>query len=171
MDNSTPNHYERAFEGWLAGHGIDYVAMDESKRAVSGETQVKTFDFLLYLRDGRIIIAEVKGRSFKGTSLENMTGLECWVTAEDIEGLTTWQRVFSEDHKGIFFFAYRMENVDVDYDGREVFEFEGGRYFFMAITLDDYVTYMKQRSPKWQTVTLSADKFRELAVPAEKLLL
>jgi hypothetical protein len=33
------------------------------------------------------------------------------------------------------------------------------------------VEYMKQRSPKWQTVTLAADKFRRCARPVTELIL
>jgi hypothetical protein len=170
MIEAAPNQYERAFEAWLKEHRIDYVAMDEGRRASSEEGQLKTFDFLLYLNDRRIIIAEVKGRVFKGTSLAGLKRMECWVTAEDIDGLSEWQRIFGENHRGVLFFAYRLEKVDVDCDGRAVFEFEGDRYVFLAVTLDDYAAGMKRRSPSWQTVTLGAATFRKLAVSAEELL-
>jgi hypothetical protein len=170
MIEAAPNQYERAFEAWLKEHRIDYVAMDEGRRASSGDGQIKTFDFLLYLANRRIIIAEVKGRVFKGTSLAGLKGMECWVTAEDIDGLGEWQRIFGENHKGVLFFAYRIEKVDVDYDGRVVFEFDGDRYVFLAVTLDDYVKGMKRRSPSWQTVTLGAETFRKVAAAAEDLL-
>jgi hypothetical protein len=37
--------------------------------------------------------------------------------------------------------------------------------------LEDYRKFMKRRSPKWQTVTLPADKFRESAVHINEFLL
>jgi len=171
MKDSYPNHYERAFENWLIDNHIKYVAFDEHKRATTGQTDIKSFNFLLYLSNGQIIIAEVKGRTFKGTSLVNLTHMECWVTVEDVEGLTKWQQAFGADHQAIFVFAYKMENIDVDFNGRDIFDFDANRYLFLCVKLDDYRRFMKRRSPKWQTVTLPADKFRQCAVPLAELLL
>ncbi len=166
-----PNHYERAFESWLIDNRIQYIAIDEQKRTAFGHSKVKSFDFLLYPRNGQIIIAEVKGRLFKGASFEKLAGFECWVTAEDIDGLTRWQQVFGSAHQAIFVFAYRIENVDVDFDGRDIYDFDANRYVFFCIKLSDYRKFMKRRSPKWQTVTLPADKFRQSAVQMQNLLL
>lgn len=171
MKEFSPNHYERAFENWLIDNRIEYVAVDEHKRATFGQTDIKSFDFLLYLPNGEIIIAEVKGRTFKGTSLAKLASLECWVTTEDIDGLTRWQQIFGAGHQAVFVFAYKIENIDVDFDGRDVFDFNANRYLFFCVKLDDYRRYMKRRSPKWQTVTLPADKFRQCAVQLSKFLL
>ena len=169
MKDFAPNHYERAFESWLRDNRIRYVSVDEQKRVEFASSSIKSFDFLLYPPSGQIIIAEVKGRTFKGTSLANLTGLECWVTAEDIDGLTHWQKVSGRDHLAVFVFAYKIENIDVDFDGREFYNFEGNRYIFFCVKLDDYRKFMKRRSPKWRTVTLPADKFRECAIQMQKL--
>jgi hypothetical protein len=171
MKDFAPNHYERAFESWLRDNHIKYVAVDEQKRTAVARSSIKSFDFLLYPPNGQIIIAEVKGRSFKGTSLANLTGLECWVTAEDIDGLTHWQQVFGRDHQAVFVFAYKIENIDVDFDGRDFYDFDENRYIFFCVGLDDYRRFMKRRSPKWQTVTLPADKFRECAIQMQALLI
>jgi len=171
MKDYSPNHYERAFENWLIDNRIKYVTIDEHKRAAFARRKVKSFDFLVYPRGGGRIIAEVKGRKFKGTSLAKLTGFECWVTAEDVDALAGWQEVFGAGHQAVFVFAYRIENVDVDFDGRDVFEYGASRYVFFCIKLGDYRLYMKRRSPKWQTVTLAADKFRKCAVDIGELLL
>lgn len=163
MKEFPPNHYERAFENWLIDNHIKYVAFDEHKRAAYEQTDIKSFDFLLYLPDGQIVIAEVKGRTFKGTSLARLAALECWVTIEDIEGLSKWQQIFGQGHQAIFVFVYKIENIDVDFDGRDVYEFNTDRYLFFCIKLDDYRRFMVRRSPKWQTVTLPAEKFRQCA--------
>ena len=84
MRDSSANHYERAFENWLIDNRIKYTAVDQSKRAVFGRAKIKSFDFLLYRQDKPVIIAEVKGRSFKGTSFEKLRGFECWVQADDV---------------------------------------------------------------------------------------
>ena len=170
MKDFSPNHYERAFENWLIDNRIQYIAVDAQKRAAFGLSKIKSFDFLLYPRNQQIIIAEVKGRAFKGTNLAKLTGLECWVTTEDIEGLAGWQQVFGPGHIAVFVFAYKIENIDVDFDGRDVYDFAHNRYIFFCVKLDDYSKFMKRRSPKWQTVTLPADKFRQCAVQMQKLL-
>jgi hypothetical protein len=171
MKDYAPNHYERAFENWLIDNHIRYIKVDEHKKAIFGRSKIKSFDFLLYHSNGQIIIAEVKGRRFKGTSLAKLTGLECWVTTEDIEGLTNWQKVFGSNHQTIFVFAYKTENIDVDFDGKDFFDFEANRYVFFCIKLDDYRRSMKRRSPKWQTVTLPAEQFRKCVVQIDELLL
>lgn len=178
MKDLPPNHYEQAFENWLIDNHVQYIAVDEHKRAAFGRCKIKSFDFLLYPHNQQVIIAEVKGRLFKGTSFAKMAGFECWVTTEDIDGLTKWQDVFSagrltagQGHIAVFIFAYKIENIDVDFDGREVFYFNADRYVFFAVTLDDYRKFMKRRSPKWQTVTLPADKFRQCAIQLQQLLL
>jgi len=170
MKSFPLNHYEQAFENWLIDNRIQHISIDEHKRAAFGRLKIKSFDFLLYPRNQKMIIAEVKGRKFKGTSFAKLAGFECWVTTEDVEGLSTWQGIFGPGHTVVFVFAYRIENIDVDFDGRDVFDFDGGRYVFFAVKLDDYRRFMKRRSPKWQTVTLPADKFRQYAVQMQELL-
>lgn len=171
MKNYHLNHYERAFGNWLIDNRIQYIAVDEQKRAAFDRSKIKSFDYLLYPRSGWIIVAEIKGRKFSGTSLEKLAGFECWVTADDVDGLARWQQVFGPAHTVVFVFAYRIENVDVDFDGRAVYDFNSDRYVFFTVKLDDYRRFMKLRSPKWRTVTLSAKNFRRCAVQIEQLLL
>ncbi|GAI76256.1 unnamed protein product, partial [marine sediment metagenome] len=138
MKDFSPNHYERAFESWLIDNRIQYIAIDEHKRAAFGCLKVKSFDFLLYPGNQQIIIAEVKGRLFRGTSFAKLAGFECWVTTEDVDGLTKWQEVFGLGHAAVFVFVYRIENIDVDFDGRDVFHFDANRYVFFYVKLGEY---------------------------------
>jgi len=170
MKIDSPNHYEQAFESWLKDNRIRYLAIDENKRAALGHSKIKSFDFLLYPPNQNIIIAEVKGRTFKGTSLVRLKGFECWVTMDDVEGLACWQRIFGPDYQAAFVFAYKISNVDVDFDGRQMFDFNGRRYIFFGLSLDEYQRNMKLRSPKWKTVTLPAEKFRKHAIQIQELL-
>ena len=169
--DSFPNHYERAFENWLIDNRIKYTSINEHKQATFTDGKVKSFDFLVYPPDRKIIIAEVKGRKFTGTTLEKMTGFECWVTAEDVDGLVKWQQVLGPAYQAVFTFVYLIENMDVDFNGVDVFDFDEDRYVLFTVKLDDYRSFMKRRSPKWQTVTLPADKFRQCATQISKLLL
>ena len=171
MKEPFTNHYERAFENWLIDNRIQYIAVDGHKKAAFERCKIKSFDFLVYPHSGQTIIAEVKGRKFKGTSFGKLTGLECWVTADDVDGLASWQKIFGAGHQAVFVFAYHVENIDVEFDGRNVFDFKARRYVFFCVRLDDYRQFMKRRSPKWQTVTLPADEFRRCAVEIGELLL
>jgi hypothetical protein len=171
MKEFSRNQYEQAFENWLLDNAIQYIPVDERKRAAFSHCKVKSFDFLLYPRTGQVVIAEVKGRRFKGAGLAKLAGFECWVTADDVDGLVKWQEVFGAGHQAIFVFAYKAEKIDVDFDGREFFEFNEDRYIFFAVKLSDYRSFMKRRSPKWKTVTLPADRFRQCAVQISELLL
>jgi len=175
MKNAPVNLYERAFESWLRDNRIEYIPIDERKAAAFERARIKSFDFLLYpsspKSSQRIIVAVVKGRRFKGGSFAKLAGFECWVTADDVDGLVGWQRIFGAGHIAVFVFAYRIEKIDVDFDGREAFDIDGDRFIFFALKLDDYRAFMKLRSPKWKTVTLPADKFRRCAVQIEELLL
>jgi hypothetical protein len=67
-------------------------------------------------------------------------------------------------------FAFRFENIDIETDGLPVYDYSGERFVFLAIPLKKYVDTMKIRSPKWQTVVLSAEDFRQCAVPVSDIL-
>lgn len=170
MRDSSTNHYERAFEGWLIDHQIEYVRADESKRIGTYRRSVKNFDFLLYSRSGRRVIVEVKGRTFDGTDVVEMKGFDCWVTRDDVTSLETWRRVLGPNYEAVFVFAYRVTKVDVDFDGRDVLRCGPDKYLFLCVSVEDYRRHMKRRSPKWGTVTLSAERFRQVAVDLSSFL-
>jgi len=171
MKNFSLNHYELAFGNWLIDNHVQYISVDEGKRAAFGRGKIKSFDYLLYPPNQKPIVAEIKGRKFKGNSFANLSGFECWVTMDDIDGLTAWKKVFGHSHISAFVFVYKIENVDVDFDGRETYYFDEGRYIFFVVRLEDYCSNMTIRSPKWRTVTLPADKFRKFAIQTQNLLL
>jgi len=171
MKRTFPNHYERAFVAWLRDNRVQYVAVDEKKRALLNASSIKSFDYLLYAPSSEIIIAEVKGRKFTDASFTNLSGFQCWVTSDDVDGLSYWQDIFGPGHTAAFVFAYHIEKPDVDYDGRPVYHFGNDRYIFFAVRLEDYCRFMTLRSPKWKTVSLPAEKFRNSAVQMQDLLL
>ena len=171
MRDPSSNHYARAFENWLAEHRIARVAVDQQRRAAFSKSNIKSFDFLLYPEDRKIFIAEVKGRKFKGDSFSKLARMTNWVTMDDIEGLRQWQQVFGNEYIPIFIFVYALDMIDVESDGREIYDFRDGRYVFFAVRLDDYRSNMTLRSPKWRTVNLPAKAFRNCAISLEELLL
>jgi hypothetical protein len=164
MRDHSANRYERAFEDWLLDRRVQYVRSDEHRRLGSSYKSVKNFDFLLLPKPDRKVIVEVKGRTFSGTTLAGRTGLECWVTTDDIESLQVWREALGPDCEATFVFAYRVMKPDVDFDGCEVVASGPDRYVFFCVRLDDYLEHMTRRSPKWRTVTLPADRFRHWAL-------
>lgn len=171
MKSSRINHYEKAFGSWLADNKVSFIAVDEKKRSFFGKSKIKSFDFIVYPPNQKIILAEVKGRLYKGTTLEKMTGFQCWTTSEDIESLSSWQKVFGQTHTAAFIFAYQLTNIDVDLNGKETYHYAGNNYLFCCITLSDYISNMKLRSPKWKTVTLPARAFRDSAIVMQNLIM
>ena len=45
-------HYEAAFEAFLREKGIPYVAVDEAKKALFANAKLKSFDFVVYSKNG-----------------------------------------------------------------------------------------------------------------------
>ncbi len=170
MPEDSGHLYEQAFEAWLIDQQVDFVHADEHRRPSCLQTTVKSFDFLLRARNGTRIIVEVKGRTYRGTNLTRLRGLDCWVTLDDVDGLHLWQEALGEEYVPVFVFAYRMAQVDVDYDGRDVFPFGSDRYLFFAVRAGDYGRYMRRRSRKWRTVTLKAEDFRRCAMDIARLI-
>lgn len=168
----TQNEYERAFERWLREHRAVCSRVDQTHRHVLDGGSVKTFDYVVYPRGGGCILVELKGRVFEGDSLAGRRGLERWVFDDDVRSLARWQQRLSavvEPTEAVFVFAYRLQLPFVDEDGLEVFEVDGRRYVFLAIRRRDYHKAMLRRSPRWHTVTCSADAFRTFLFPAERL--
>jgi len=173
MNPEAVNHYERAFARWLGENRIPFVPIDQSRRPVLPEGHTKSFDFLLCPDGPRRVLAEVKGRTFRGVSLAGRRGLDCWITAEDARAMKTWRRLFESrrtSDRAVFVFAFRLGRIDVDPDGLSVFEFENQRYVFFVIRASDYLRRMKLRSPRWRTVTLSAGDVRRFCVSLDDFM-
>lgn len=173
MQPEQSNPYELAFESFLAENRIPFVWVDQSKRPEFLGAAVKNFDFLLYPDSQYPVLVELKGRTFKGDSLAGLKGLDGWATFEDVQALTQWLARFRSDFaaaQAFFVFAFRFANIDVETDGRDVYDYSGQRFLFLAILLERYAEAMKIRSPKWQTVTLPAEDFRRWAIPMNELL-
>src|SRR5947208_550464 len=106
MDRS--NHYEAAFEAYLQTHRLCYVAVDETRRAVLGETRVKNLDFIVYGPSGARLLVDVKGRRYPtGSPGKARRVWECWSTRDDIEGLGRWEGLFGPDYLGLLVFTYQ----------------------------------------------------------------
>ena len=119
------------------------------------------------------LLVELKGRTFKGTSLSGFRGLDGWTTFEDVRSLQYWLGQFRKDSptaQAVFVFAFRFANIDIETDGWGVYDYSGERFLFLVIPLQKYAESMKVRSPKWQTVMMNAKDFRQWALPIEEVL-
>jgi len=161
------NHYEAAFESYLQAGRHAYVAVDEARRSVLGDSPVKSLDFLVFGRAGAKLCVDVKGRRFPaGPQAKPRRVWECWASAEDVDGLERWSRLAGDGFRGLFVFAYLLgKDVELPDSTSGLHRFRGRRYLFRAIDADDYRECMRVRSPRWKTVSLPLRDYRALVRP------
>ena len=159
-------HYEAAFEAYLRSRGIPYVAVDEAKKALFSNAKLKSFDFVVYCKDGPNLLIDVKGRQMRDGSARR--SFQTWTTERDIEDLMQWEQVFGEGFKAMLTFIYWIDPPLTPEVG--MFEHRDRWYLLMGIDLAEYRNAMRRRSIKWETVCLPADEFRNLARPLESWL-
>ena len=173
MQSEQPNVYEQAFECFLRENKLPFVWIDQNKRPEFQDGPVKNFDFLVKPDSDLPVLIELKGRTFKGTSLSGLKGMDAWVTFEDVEALSHWHGVFAREKpqsRAFFVFAFQFANIDVETDGWDVYDWADKRFLFLALPVEQYRDRMKIRSPKWQTVHLASQDFRAMAMPIEKIV-
>lgn len=160
-------HYEVAFEDYLRSEGIAYVPVDEQRKAIFGGTRVKSFDFLVYREPDLTWIVDVKGRKFPYDTPSNKRYWENWLTQADLQGLQQWQREFGRGFESMIVFAYLLLGPEDRLPTPHVHPFRADYYAFLAISADVYAQHARQRSPKWDTLTVPTRTFRELARPVQ----
>jgi hypothetical protein len=144
---------------------------------------LKSFDFVLY-GSGVNLLAEIKGRripkprpranagdvesSRLGAPRSTRTRrarLENWVTQDDVESLTRWEQLFGSTFEAAFVFVYWCDEQPPDALFEEIFEHRAHWYAIRTITLSDYRSAMKIRSPRWRTVHLPQAAFDRASRP------
>jgi hypothetical protein len=159
-------HYEAAFEAFLRGRGIPYVAVDEAKKALFAKAPLKSFDFVVYSRTGPNLLIDVKGRSCRDRS--NRKGFESWATEQDLEDLAQWEQVFGPGFSAVLAFVYWIDPPMLP--DPHMFEFRDRWYLILGISLPEYRDHMRRRSEKWKTVCLKTQDFQSLARPIDHWL-
>ena len=159
-------HYEAAFEAYLRTRGNPYVAVDEAKKALFANAKLKSFDFVVYSKNGPNLLIDVKGRQRRDG--KSRRSFESWTTQRDVEDLLQWEQVFGDGFRAIFAFVYWIETPLTPEPG--MFEHRDRWYLLMGVDLEEYRNHMRRRSPKWETVALSTEDFRQLARPIESWL-
>jgi hypothetical protein len=161
------NHYEAAFEAYLQWHRLPYVAVDETRRAMLGETPIKSLDFIVFGETGARLVVDVKGRRFPMGKPERPRRVwECWSTRDDVDGLEQWATLSGPGYQGLLVFTYHvLPTVALPDDVEDLWTWRGRRYLLRAVASADYQRYMRVRSPKWGTVSLPTAVFRSLVRP------
>ena len=91
--NGNGLHYERAFEAFLKGRRLPFVAVDQARKAIFAGRRLKSFDFLIHPPNHLKVLSDVKGRKLSyGQFVRGRAG-ESWTTAEDVEDLKNWQHI------------------------------------------------------------------------------
>ncbi len=173
-------HYEQAFEHYLRANRVPYVAVDEAKKAlmpvaakkhaaksIGTVASLKSFDFVVYAPHGNLLV-DVKGRMFgsgKAATSTSNRRYESWVTHDDVDSLTQWQKLFGPDFTAVFVFAYCLRQQPPDALFDEVFAFGDKWYALRETRFDDYVQHMVKRSGSWQTVHVPTQAFARISRP------
>ncbi len=160
-------HYEAAFEDYLRSRGLPYIAVDEHKKAIFAGGRVKSFDFLVYRSEGCTWLVDVKGRKFPYDTDGQKRYWENWITREDLDGLTQWQEAFGAGFVAMFVFAYLLCGEHERRPTQHIHPYQGAQYAFMCISLDDYRRVCRQRSPKWDTLSMPTADFRDAIKPIQ----
>jgi hypothetical protein len=164
------NHYEAAFEEFLRGRGVPYVAVDEAKRSLmSGGGSIKSLDFIVSSPRRTTWLVDVKGRRFPSGDIQKQYWKN-WSTRDDLQSLAKWENLFGENFCGLFVFAYDVQGDRSPLPAEELFSFRGSLYGFVAVTLLDYAGHARPISPRWDTWAMPAAEFRRYARPLTDLL-
>ena len=165
------NHYEAAFEEYLRRRQIPYVAVDESKRSRLADGTLKSLDFIVSSPRGQGVswLVDIKGRHFPSGRQKQFW--KNWSTRDDVRSLAAWQQLFGSRFRALFVFAYEVLGDRAPLPVEQLFEFRGRLYGFLGLGLEAYVFYARPISRAWDTVAMPTVRFRQLAVPLEKLLL
>src|SRR6478609_8865909 len=100
-------HYEAAFEAFLRDRGIPCVAVDEAKKALFANAKLKSFDFVVYSKNGPNLLIDVKGRQQREASSKR--SYESWTTERDVTDLLQWEQVFGEGFLAVVAFVYCID--------------------------------------------------------------
>lgn len=162
------NHYEAAFEAYLRARQIPYVAVDESRRSLLADASIKSLDYIVSSTNGNTWLVDVKGRRFPSGMRKQYW--KNWSTRDDLVSMAQWERLFGERFRAVFVFAYAILGDRAPLPREQLFEFREALYAFVGIRLEQYAFYAKQISPRWDTVAMPYERFRELAEPMDRLL-
>ena len=145
------NHYEAAFEARVRSLRLPCVAVDEAKRAISGDEGLKNPDFLLYPGKGPNLVVEVKGK--RGKTNLGRRAWENWVTTDDLDGLDSLAndvRTRLPRDPGVCHTPSRLPPFPLPPGRRRVRVSAQARTDSGRSELDDYIAHLRSRGPAWK---------------------
>ncbi len=108
-----------------------------------------------------------RGRTSRGTRDKGAAPaparLENWVTEEEVESLSTWERLFGEGFTAAFVFVYWCDELPPDALFEEIYEFREKWYALRAVALSGYAAHMRPRSARWKTVHVPTRVFDRIS--------
>ena len=163
------NHYEAAFEEYLRGRGVPYVAVDEARRSLMSDGEsIKSLDFIVSGGETTWLV-DVKGRRFPSGD-EQKQYWKNWSARDDLRSLAQWESLFGESFAALFVFAYNIVGDRAPLAAHQLFEFRDRLYGFVGVRLSDYAACAHAISPSWDTVAMSTADFRRVARPMDEIL-
>jgi hypothetical protein len=166
------NHYEAAFEAYLRANGVGFVAVDEARRTLLGDADVKSLDFIVVGPNDARLVVDVKGRRFPGGTPDRpVKSWQNWSTEEDVDGLDRWAGVLGPGFRGVLAFVYHIvPPFALPADTPDAFAHRDATYLMRAVAAADYRAEMTRRSARWGTVHLPTEAFRRLVRPFSAFL-
>ncbi|MEM6756302.1 MAG: HYExAFE family protein, partial [Planctomycetota bacterium] len=89
---------------------------------------------------------------------------------DDVTSMQKWAGIFGGGFEPAFAFLFWCDRQPPDALFLDVFEFGDRWYAVLATRLADYTPAMRDRSAKWDTVSVPARAFDRIAVPLHELL-
>ncbi|QDU21610.1 HYExAFE family protein [Urbifossiella limnaea] len=161
------NHYEAAFEAFLRARGVAVVPVVEARRSYLDDEDAKSPDFLVIGPDDARLVVDVKGRKFPGGAADRPRKVwEHWATRSDVTDLARWAARLGPGFRGVLAFVYQvLPTVALPDDTLDLFAHAGRSYLARGVAVEDYAGHMRPRSPRWGTVDIPTDTFRQLVKP------
>src|SRR5262249_47353956 len=153
------------FEAYLRQRRLGYLAIDEARRALfDDDGPVKSLDFVGYGPGPVRYLVDVKGRRYPGGPAgKPRRGWGSRAAADGLTGLESWRRRFGPGYEGLIVFAYHLRpGVNLPPDTPDIWAWHERLYLLRAVPADAYRQHMRVRSPRWGTVCLPREVFREL---------
>jgi hypothetical protein len=165
------NHYEVAFEAFLRERGVATLPIVEARRSYLDDSEIKSPDFLVVGPAETRYVVDVKGRRFPGRGVRCHKVWENWSPRADVEGLARWAARFGTGFRGVLAFVYHiLPEVELMPGTPDQFKFRDRLYLIRGVTVTDYSTAMRPRSPRWGTVHLTKDAFQSVVKPFSHFL-
>ncbi len=166
------NHYEAAFENYLRQHRVAYVAVDEQRRSLIGNSLIgkgslKNLDFIVSPSDSVSLPVDIKGRRFPSGQRHKQYWRN-WSTWDDLESLARWQDKLGSC--ALLVFAFHVVGQRSPVEPARLFEFRDRSYAFLAVRVADYIQFARPLSARWQTVSMPNRLFRQAAFPFDAIL-